>query len=161
MLQDPSFWVAISFFGFIGLLMYYKVPQKAGEALDKRADKIREELEEARKLREEAQVILADYQRKQKEAEESAKEIIALAKQEAEAYATETRKALAESLERRTRIAEDKIGRAEAQAMDEVRAAAVDVAIAAADKLISDNLTDSTSGQMIDKTIKELQSKLN
>ena len=59
------------------------------------------------------------------------------------------------------RIAEDKIGRAEAQAMDEVRAAAVDVAIAAADKLISDNLTDSTSGQMIDKTIKELQSKLN
>ncbi len=161
MLQDPSFWVAISFFGFIGLLMYYKVPQKAGEALDKRADKIREELEEARKLREEAQAILADYQRKQKEAEESAKEIIALAKQEAEAYATETRKALAESLERRTRIAEDKIGRAEAQAMDEVRAAAVDVAIAAADKLISDNLTDSTSGQMIDKTIKELQSKLN
>ncbi len=161
MLQDPSFWVAISFFGFIGLLMYYKVPQKAGEALDKRADKIREELEEGRKLREEAQAILADYQRKQKEAEESAKEIIALAKQEAEAYATETRKALAESLERRTRIAEDKIGRAEAQAMDEVRAAAVDVAIAAADKLISDNLTDSTSGQMIDKTIKELQSKLN
>ncbi|MGI9379077.1 MAG: F0F1 ATP synthase subunit B [Methyloligellaceae bacterium] len=161
MLKDPSFWVAISFFGFIGLLMYYKVPQKAGEALDKRADKIRDELEEARKLREEAQAILADYQRKQKEAEESAKEIIALAKQEAETYATETRQALAESLERRTRIAEDKIGRAEAQAMDEVRAAAVDVAIAAADKLIADNLTDSTSGQMIDRTIKELQSKLN
>ena len=161
MFKDPNFWVAVSFFGFIALLIYYKIPDKLGEALDNRAEKIKQELEEARKLREEAQAILADYQRKQREAEKSAEDIVSLAKQEAEAFANETHKALEESLERRTKIAEEKIARAEAQAMEEVRVTAVEVAVAAADKLISANLSDDVAANLIDKTIVDLKTRLN
>ena len=161
MFSDPSFWVAVSFIGFIALLVYYKIPGKLAEALDNRADKIRQELEEARKLREEAQAILADYQRKQREAEKSAEDIISLAKQEAEAFAHETRMSLEETLERRTRIAEEKIARAEAQAMEEVRETAVNVAVAAADKLISTNLNEDKAANLIDKTISDLKTRLN
>ena len=108
-LSTPEFWVAVSFVGFVLLLVYFKIPGKVAELLDKRADTIRQELDEARKLREEAQAILAEYQRKQKDAEKEAGEIIRLAQQEAEALAAETRTKLEETLERRTKLAEDKI----------------------------------------------------
>ncbi len=159
--SDPTFWVAVSFFGFLALILYYKVPHKAGEALDKRAEQIQNELEEARKLREEAQAILADYERKQLEAEQSAEEIVTHARKEAETLAEETRQSLKESLERRTRLAEEKIARAEAQAMSEVRAAAVDVAVSAAGKLISTKLDAKIADGLIDQTIQDIKSKLN
>ncbi len=133
---DPVFWVMIAFFAFIGLLVYYSVPGMIGKALDARADAIRKELDEARRLRDEAQALLADYQRKSREAENEAKEILEQAKREAEALAAQTRKALAETVERRTKSAEDKIARAEAQALAEVRSSAVDSAIAAAEKIL-------------------------
>lgn len=161
MFADPAFWVLISFVLFVALLVYLKVPGQMTSALDKRADAIRDELEEARRLREEAQAILADYQRKQREAEQSADEIIAQAKREAEALTAETRKELADSLERRTKLAEEKIARAEAQAMDEVRAATVNVAIAAAEKVIAKNVSGDRANSLIDETIKGLKSKLN
>ena len=158
---DPTFWVAICFFGFVGLLYYLGVHEKLVSALDKRSDDIRDELEEARRLREEAQAILSDYQRKQREAEETAQDIINQARKEAEAFAHETRQALKESLERRTQLAEDKIARAEAQALAEVRAAAVDVAINATEKLISSNLSKQAAGELIDQSIQDLKDKLN
>jgi F-type H+-transporting ATPase subunit b len=161
MFRDPTFWVGVSFLFFMALLIYYKIPGKLGEALDNRAEKIRQELEEARKLREEAQAILAEYQRKQREAEKSAEEIISLAKQEAVFFADETHKALEESLERRTRIAEEKIARAEAQALEEVRVTAVDIAVAAANKLISANMSGDVAANLIDKTIQDLKTRLN
>ena len=110
------------------MLVYYKVPALIGKALDDRAEVIRKELDEARRVREEAQVLLADYQRKHRTVGEEAEAIVAQARQEAEAFAQETRRNLKETLERRTKLAEEKIARAEGQAIDEVRAAAVDLA---------------------------------
>lgn len=159
--NTPEFWVAASFVGFILLLIYFKVPSKVAELLDKRAEAIRAELDEARRLREEAQAILADYQRKQKDAEKEAEQIISLAKTEAEALATETRAKLEESLERRTRLAEDKIARAEQQALDDVRNAAIEVAVTAAEQIIAKKLTPTASAKLIDNSIKGLKSKLN
>lgn len=160
-LSSPEFWVAISFVGFVLLILYFKVPGKIVELLDKRAEAIRQELDEARRLREEAQAILADYQRKAKGAEQEAEEIIRLAKQEAQALAAETRTKLEESLERRTRLAEEKIARAEEQAMDDVRAAAIEVAIAAAEQIIDKKMTPAASAKLVDESIKGLKGKLN
>ncbi len=148
-IYDPTFWVAAALLCFIGLLIYLKVPGQLAEALDKRAETIRNELEEAKRLREEAQAILADYQRKQRDAEKEAAEIIRLAKQEAEALAAETREKMEESLERRTRLSEEKIARAEEQAMGEVRAAAIDAAIAAAEQIIDKKMTPAASAKLV------------
>ena len=100
MLSTPDFWVGVSFLLFIGVLIWKKVPSMITKALDDRAERISNELEEAKKLREEAQAMLADYQRKKAEAEKEADNIVAQAKSEAESYAAEAREKLAESLER-------------------------------------------------------------
>ena len=160
-LSTPEFWVAVSFFGFIALIYYFKVPAKLGEALDKRALQIRTELDEARKLREEAQAILADYKQRQLEATEEAEKIIAQAKREAELLAEETKVKLRDSLERRTKLAEDKIAQAEAQAIGEVRSTAVDLAVQSARKIMADKVDASMSDKLISASISDLKSKLN
>jgi len=121
MLHDPVFWTAIAFAGFIAVLLYAKLPAVVCKILDDRADAIRSELEEARNLREQAQTVLADYERKQRQAEKEAEAIITQAKAEAERLAEETRNKLEASIERRTKLAEDKIAQAEIQALKEVR----------------------------------------
>ncbi len=161
LLSTPDFWVAVAFLTFIGALIYFGVPGMIGKALDDRADAIRKELDEARRLREEAQNLLADYQRKAREAEEEAKVIVDQAKREAEAVAAETRKALEESVARRAKQAEEKIARAEAQALGEVRGAAVETAMAAAEKIIQDRVSGGQSDQLIDQSIQDLRGKLN
>jgi F-type H+-transporting ATPase subunit b len=160
-LSTPEFWVAVSFFGFVALIVYFKIPGKAGELLDKRAEQIRDELDEARRLREEAQAMLAEFERKQRDAEKEAASIITLAGQEAEALAKETREKLNDSLERRTKMAEDKIARAEEQALSEVRSVAVNVAIAAAEQIIESKMTPAASKKLVDESIKGLKTKLN
>jgi F-type H+-transporting ATPase subunit b len=159
--MDPTFWVGLCFGFFLLLLVYKKVPATLAAALDDRAEKIRTELDEARRLREEAQALLADYERKQRGAEKEAESIITLAKDEAEALAAETREKLKDSLERRARMAEDKIARAEEQALGEVRTAAVNVAIAAAEQIISKKMTPTASNKLVDQSIKDLKTKLN
>jgi len=159
--SDPVFWVMIAFFAFMALLLYYKVPGTVGKVLDARADAIRHELDEARRLRDEAQSLLSDYQRKSRQAEEEAKSILEQARRESEALANETRKSLAESVERRTRLAEDKIARAEAQAVAEVRASAVDSAIAAAEKILKSRATGQTASKLVEQGIRDLEGKLN
>ena len=161
MLSDPTFWVAVAFIGFILLMVYVKVPGMITKALDDRADGICKELEEARRLREEAQALLADYQRKQRDAEQEAEKIIVQAKAEAELLAEETRAKLAETLERRTALAEQKITQAETQAMKEVRIQAADAAIRAASDLIATEYTDDKADAMISDSIGELKTKLN
>lgn len=161
MLHTPEFWVAVSFFGFVALLLKYKVPALIGKALDQRADDIRKELDDARRLRTEAQDLLEEYRRKHGEAQKEADSIVAAARKEAETIAAETRKGLAEQLERRTKTAEEKIARAEAQAVADVRTAAVDAAIAASEKLIGSRLTAQSGAGLIDKSIAELGGKLN
>lgn len=159
--NNPYFWVLVSFVGFVALLMYYGVPSIIGKALDDRAAAIKNELDEARRLREEAQALLNDYQAKAKAAEQEAKSIIEQAQREAEALASESSKALAESLERRSKLAEEKIARAEAQAVSEVRTAAVDAAVSAAEKLIAGKVSGGAGSSLIDEAIKDLKTKLN
>ena len=159
--HDPLFWVLVAFLIFVGVLLYYGVPAMVGKMLDERADGIRRELDEARKLREQAQALLADYQRKAREAENEAKSIIDQAKREAEAMASETKKTLAESIERRSKQAEDKIARAEAQAISEVRATAVNTALAAAERMLKTRVPGQVGDNLIDQSIKDLKGKLN
>jgi F-type H+-transporting ATPase subunit b len=161
MLQTAEFWVGVSFFAFLLILVYYKVPALIAKALDERAATIRKELDEARRLREEAQSLLADYQKKHRNAGQEAEAIIEQARREAHLYAQETRAALAETLERRTKQTEEKIARAEAQALDDIRSAAVDMALAAAEKVLREKATGSAGAALIDDTIRNLKGRLN
>ncbi len=161
MFAAPELWVLVSFVLFVALLVYYKIPNKVAKALDNRAGKIHAELEEARRLREEAQTILADYQRKQRDAEKEAEDIIAMARREARFYAEESRKALAESLQRRVRLAEEKIARAEEQAVQDIRSKSVDAAVAAAEMLIARELKGKSAEDLVDKSIRDVAAKLN
>lgn len=158
---DPVFWVMISFIGFIALLVYYGVPRAVGKALDDRAAAIRADLDEARRLRDEAHALLADYQRRSREAEDETKTIIEQAKREGETLAAETRKNLQESVERRTKLAEEKIERAEAQALSDVRTAAVESAIAVAEKILKSRVPGATADTLIENGIRDLDGKLN
>jgi F-type H+-transporting ATPase subunit b len=156
-----EFWVAVAFFIFVGLLVYLKVPGMVTKALDGRAEVIRKDLDAARKLREEAQDLLADYQAKQRQAETEAQQIIEEAQREAEALKAEGDKAMQESLVRRTRIAEEKIARAEAQAVAEVRAIAVEVATAAAERIVQDKVSGGLGPTLVEQSIRDLKGKLN
>ena len=158
---DPVFWVMIAFIGFVALLIYYGVPGAVGKALDDRATAIRADLDEARRLRDEAHALLADYQRRSREAEDETKTILEQAKREGEALAAETRKNLQESVERRTKLAEEKIERAEAQALSDVRTAAVESAIAAAEKILKSRVAGATADTLIENGIRDLDGKLN
>ena len=159
--SNPLFCVLVAFLAFVALVLYYGVPSAIGKMLDDRADAIRKELDEARKLREDAQALLADYQRKAREAETEARTIIDQAKREAEALAVDARKALAESLERRSKIAEEKIARAETQALSEVRATAVETAVSAAHELLKTRAAGSVGDALISQSINDLRGKLN
>ena len=158
---EPEFWVAISFFLFLGLVIYLGVHKKLTAALDHRAALIAKEIEEARRLREEAQAVLADYRKKQSSVEIEVANIVSLAAKEAESLAAETRATMQEHFERRTRLAEDKIGRAEAQALADVRGAAVDAAVAAAETIIAAKLTPEAAAKLVGESIDTLKSKLN
>jgi len=159
-LGTAEFWVAVSFFGFLGVVLYFKAPAMITKALDERAARIRAELDEAQRLREEAQALLAEYQRKRRDAEKEVEEIISLAREEAERLSTETRAVLEESVQRRMRATEAKIAQAESQALDEVRAAAADAAIRAAETVISKSMSPKTRADLVASGIKEVKGKL-
>lgn len=161
MLATPELWVFVSFVLFVALLVYYKIPNKVAKALDDRADRIRADLDEARRLREEAQGILADYQRKRRDAEQEAEDIVAMARREAEFYAQEQRKALTESLQRRLKLAEEKIARAEEQAVQDIRSRSVDVAIAAAETVIARQLEGKSAESLVEKSVRDISTRLN
>jgi len=154
-------WVLVAFILFIALLVYLKVPTKLAAMLDDRASKIASELAEAKRLREEAQALLAEYQKKRIDAERDAVNIIDQAKREAEAFAHEARAKLSETLDRRSRQAEQKIAQAEAQAIKEVRNIATDLAVAAAGHLIGDTAKGQAGTKLIEDSILQVRSKLN
>ncbi len=156
-----EFWVLVAFLLFFGIVFYLKVPAQMNRALDSRAEAIKKELDDARMLREEAQALLADYQKKSREAEEEAKSIIEQARREAESLAAETEKQLAESVARRSKMAEDKIARAEAQALAEVRGSAVDAALKAAEKILAGKVTGAKSNELIKQSLADIKGKLN
>lgn len=160
MTMTPEFWVAVAFLGFCGLLLYFKVPALVGKMLDERAVAIKTELDEARRLRTEAEALVAEYQAKARAAEDEAKSIVDAARREAQALADETRRSLAETLQRRTKLAEEKIARAEAQALADVRAAAVDTAIAAAQRVMQGKVAQDGAA-MVEQSIRDLKGRLN
>lgn len=161
MFATAEFWVLISFLVFVGVILYYKVPAMVTAALDKRAADIARELDEARRLREEAQALLASYQRKQAEAMQEADAIVTQAKAEAERLAAETRANMQAQVERRTQLAQDKIAQAETQALQEVRAVAAEVAAGAAQRLIAEKVDAAKDATIVERSIAELASKLH
>ena len=160
-LKNTDFVVLLAFLLFIGVLFYFKVPGMIGGLLDKRADTIRGELEEARALREEAQTLLASYERKQKEVQEQADRIIAQAKDEAATAAEQAKADLQKSIARRIAAAEDQIASAEAAAIKEVRDRAVVIAIGAARDIIAKQMTAADGNKLIEDGIDIVDAKLH
>ncbi len=160
-MKNPLFNVTIGFILFIALLTYLKVPRLIGGMLEKRAQGIRDELNEARALREEAQTILASYERKQKEVKEQAERIISHAKEEANIAAEQAKVDLEASIARRMAAAEDQIASARDAAVKEVRDTAIAVAVGAAGDVIAKGLGAADGNKLIDAAIKEAEAKLH
>ena len=159
--HEAESWVLVAFILFIALLVYLKVPAMLAKMLDERSAKIAKDLAEARKLREEAQTLLASYQQKRVEAEKDAANIIAQARLDANEYAAEARRKLSETLDRRSRQAEQKIAQAEAAAVKEVRNVATDIAIAAATKLSAEAVKGAKGTGLIEQSISAVKTRLN
>lgn len=156
-----SMWALIALILFIVAAVWLKAPKSLAKALDDRAERIRNELDEARALREEAQQLLADYQRKRKEAEQEARELVTAAQREAEAIISEAKAKSEEYVARRTALAEQKIAQAEQEAVNEVRASAVTIASAAAARLIRDKMDDAAAAEQFKASLAEVKARLN
>ncbi|RJE81311.1 F0F1 ATP synthase subunit B [Paracoccus sp. JM45] len=160
-LRNTNFIVLISFLVFIGVLFYFNVPKMLGGLLDKRADGIRNDLDEARRLREEAQEIYASYERRQREVKTQADQIVANAKREAEAQAAKAQADLATSIERRLQAAQDQITSAEDDAVRAVRDRAVQTAVAAAASILAQQVSAGQRSAGIDEAITDVAQRLN
>jgi F-type H+-transporting ATPase subunit b len=160
-LYEPEFWVTVCFLTFLGVLWKLDVHRTVITALDARRTRIKAELDEARRLREEAQAVLAQSERRRREAEREADAIIASAKAEAEQLADEAKTKVEEFIARRTKMAEAKITRAESQALSDVRAAAAEAAVVAAEKILTTTAKGKVADDLIARGIKDLKSKLN
>lgn len=157
---DATFWAFIALLIFFGIIVYFKIPGMIAKVLDDRIAKIEADIEEARRLREDAQALLAEYERKRKAAEGEAEEIVAAAREEAERMTAEAEAALEEMVSRRTKAVEDKIAQAEAQAVAEVQARSADVAIEAARLLLADQVKENGAA-LVDQSIKDVANQLN
>lgn len=160
MLQDPTFWVAVSFVIFVALT-YKKVGGLIGGALDQRGARIRAELEEAQRLREDAEKVLLECQKRQLEAESEAEKILAYAREEAERVRVRAETEVQNAVKRREAQAVDRIAQAESQALAEVRNVAVDLAIAATRQLFNDRLAAGQPDPLLDNSLKTLRTALN
>ncbi|EHS53600.1 ATP synthase subunit b [Rhizobium sp. PDO1-076] len=158
---DATFFALVGLVLFFVLLAYLKVPGMMAKGLDERADKIRDELAEAKRLREEAQHLLAEYQRKRKEAEAEAAGIVAAAEREAAALTAEARQKTEEFIARRNALSEQKIKQAETEAVNAVRVAAVDLAIAAAEKVLAKKTDGAVQDNLFKNAVGEVKSRLN
>jgi F-type H+-transporting ATPase subunit b len=161
MFEEPETWVAIAFIILMCLFAYFGVHRTVLKALDNRSARIKAELDDARRLKDEAAKVLADYKARRASAEREAEEIIANAKSEAERIATEAKAKMEDFVARRTKTAESKIALAEAQAVADVRAAAADAAVAAASSILSKTVKGEIADDLLTKGINEVQQKLN
>jgi F-type H+-transporting ATPase subunit b len=161
MFKDPETWVAVSFLLFAGLALYFRVPSLVAKALDSRAAAIARELEEARKLRAEAETLLADYKRRVANAGAEAEAILAQAEREAEAYAKQARAAFDETVARRINAAEQKIKLEEEKARKQIRSQAAEMAIAAAEHLLQQKTTGKVAESMVLSSIEKIKKRLH
>jgi F-type H+-transporting ATPase subunit b len=158
---DAEFWVAVAFAAFIGMLIYLGVHEMMVKYIDQRRDRIKAELDDALRLKEEAQALLAQYQRKQREAEQEAAAVLAGATAEAERMMAEARTKMEEFIARRNKMAETKIAQAEAQAVADVRAAAAEAAVRAAETILTQIVKGEVADRLIVKGIDDVKTKLN
>src|SRR3954464_7562419 len=161
MLYEPETWVAVAFVILMGVFAYLGVHRTLFTALDHRRDRIKSELDDARRLKDEAAKLLADYKARHASAEREAQEIVAAAKAEAERIAAEAKVKLEDFVTRRTKTAESKIALAEAQAVADVRAAAANAAVTAASTILSQSVKGSVADDLLAKGIAEVRAKLN
>ena len=161
MFAQPEFWVAVAFVLLMAVFGYFGIHRTVLKALDHRAARIKAELDEARRLRDEAAKLLAEYKARHAKAEAEAQDIIAFAKAEAERIASEAKTKLEDFVARRTKTAEGKIALAEAQALADVRAAAANAAVMAASTILSQSVTGSVADDLLVKGIAEVKAKLN
>lgn len=160
-LANTDFVVLVAFLVFLGVLAYFNVPQMLLGMLDKRATDIQSDLNRARELREEAQTLLASYERKHAEVQEQADRIVAQAKRDAQAAADQAKEDLKASIARRVQAAEEQIGQAEASAVRAIRDRAVQVAVAAAAEVITKKMTAERADALIDESIRTVGAKLH
>jgi F-type H+-transporting ATPase subunit b len=161
MFSDPEFWVAVAFVILIGVFVYYGIHRTVLKSLDHRSDRIRAELDDARRLKDEAAKLLAEYQARHAKAEAEAQDIIASAKAEAERIAVEAKAKMEDFVARRTKTAESKIALAEAQAVADVRSAAANAAVTAASTILSQSVKGQVADDLLAKGIAEVRQKLN
>ena len=160
-MPEAETWVAIAFIIFIGVLIYLGAHRRVFDGLDQRRARIKAELDEAVRLREEAQAVLAEFERKGREAEGEAASIIAGAKAEAERLAAEAKARMEDFVARRTKMAEAKIAQAEAQAVADVRSAAADTAVAAAEKILAAAAKGRLAEDLLAQGIEDVRKKFN
>jgi len=158
---EAEAWVAVAFVLFLGILVYVGAHRRVIDGIDQRQARIKAELEEARRLREEAQALLVEYQRKRHEADREAEAIIATANAEAERLAGEGKARLEDFVVRRTKMAETKIAQAEAQALADVRSSAADAAVAAAEKILSTTAKGKIGDDLLARGIADLRKGFN
>src|SRR5436190_14257503 len=161
MFAQPEFWVAIAFVILMVVFAWLGVHRTVLTALDHRAQRIKAELDDARRLKDEAAKLLADYQARRASAEREAQEIVTNARAEAERVAAEARTRMEDFVVRRTKTAENKIALAEAQALADVRAAAAEAAVAAASTVLSQSVKGPVADDLLAKGIAEVKAKLN
>lgn len=159
-LSDPEFWVAVGTAIFLAFLYWKRVPQRSANSLDSRAAAITREIEEAHRLRSEAEALFAQYRQKQAAAETEAQGILAEARADAERFAAEARAAASAQIARRAKQAEDKIAQAEAHALADIRAIAANTAVAAAEKLITRRLDERGAADLVKRSLTEIQGRL-
>ena len=160
-LLEAEFWVAVAFVIFLAVLWRLGVHRKAIQSLDQRAKRIADELDEARKVREEAQAILAESEKKRREAEREAQDIVAGAREEAERVAAEAKAKAEDFVARRTQMAQQKIAQAETQAVAEVRAAAAEAAVSASERILGQTVQGKVADDLIGQGIRDVKTKLN
>jgi F-type H+-transporting ATPase subunit b len=161
MFEEPETWVAIAFILLMGLFGYFGIHRTVLKALDNRSARIKGELDDARRLKEEAAKVLAEYKARRASAEREAEDIIATARAEAERIATDAKAKMEDFVARRTKTAENKIALAEAQALADVRAAAAEAAVAAAANIMSQSVKGQVADELLAKGIAEVKQKLN
>lgn len=161
MFAEPEFWVAVAFVILMGLFAYMGVHRTILTTLDHRSERIRSELEDAQRLKQDAAKLLAEYKARRATAEREAADIVASAKTEAERIAAEAKAKMEDFVARRTKTAENKIALAEAQALADVRAAAADAAVAAASTILSHTVKGEVAEDLLAKGITEAREKLN
>jgi len=161
MLLEAEFWVAASFLILLAVFGYLGVHRTLAKALDERQARIKAELDEARRLKEEAAALLADYQRRQQDAEREAEQIIATARAEAERTAADARGKMDDFVARRRKMAEAKIAQAEVQALADVRAAAAEAATAAAERILAQTVKGKIAADLLTQGIEDVRKNLN